>query len=82
LIGDQEPYLFTLQLVNQFTAEPYSMQVSLGHHRLMFDEVLEAAYFPVLELGQSVRLGVRVASWYRSVSGWTHGDLGHRRAGC
>nr|WP_315437965.1 hypothetical protein [uncultured Pseudomonas sp.] len=64
LIGDQEPYLFTLQLVNQFTAEPYSMQVSLGHHRLMFDEVLEAVYFPVLELGQSVRLGVRVASWY------------------
>ena len=64
LIGDQEPYLFTVQLVNQFTAEPYSMQVSLGHHRLMFGEVLEAAYFPVLELEQSVRLGVRVASWY------------------
>lgn len=64
LIGDQEPYLFTVQLVNQFIAEPYSMQVSLGHHRLMFGEVLEAAYFPVLELEQSVRLGVRVASWY------------------
>lgn len=64
LIGDQDPYLFTLQLVNQYTAEPYSMQVSLGHHRLVFREVLEAAYFPVLELTQSVRLGVRVASWY------------------
>ncbi|MFJ5257735.1 collagen binding domain-containing protein [Pseudomonas sp. NPDC088414] len=64
LIGDQDPYLFTVQLVNQYTAEPYSMQVSLGHHRLVFREVLEAAYFPVLELTQSVRLGVRVASWY------------------
>ena len=64
LIGAQDPYLFTVQLVNQYTAEPYSMQVSLGHHRLVFREVLEAAYFPVLELTQSVRLGVRVASWY------------------
>ncbi|WP_338799855.1 hypothetical protein V9L13_14325 [Pseudomonas sp. RSB 5.4] len=64
LIGAQDPYLFTVQLVNQYTAQPYSMQVSLGHHRLVFREVLEAAYFPVLELTQSVRLGVQVASWY------------------
>ncbi|WP_247841381.1 hypothetical protein [Pseudomonas sp. MWU12-3103b] len=82
LIGAQDPYLFTMQLVNQYTAEPYSMQVSLGHHRLVFREVLEAAYFPVLELTQSVRLGVRVASWYtgqflagRTVT-WTTEGLG------
>ncbi|MEN5042719.1 hypothetical protein [Pseudomonas koreensis] len=82
LIGAQDPYLFTVQLVNQYTAEPYSMQVSLGHHRLVFREVLEAAYFPVLELEQSVRLGVRVASWYtgqflagRTVT-WTIEGLG------
>jgi len=82
LIGGQDPYLFTVQLVNQYTAEPYSMQVSLGHHRLVFREVLEAAYFPVLELKQSVRLGVRVASWYtgqflagRTVT-WTTEGLG------
>ncbi|HGM5550126.1 TPA: collagen binding domain-containing protein [Pseudomonas putida] len=82
LIGDQDPYLFTVQLVNQYTAEPYSMQVSLGHHRLVFREVLDAAYFPVLELTQSVRLGVRVASWYtgqflagRTVT-WTTEGLG------
>lgn len=82
LIGAQDPYLFTVQLVNQYTAEPYSMQVSLGHHRLVFREVLEAAYFPVLELTQSVRLGVRVASWYtgqflagRTVT-WTTEGLG------
>lgn len=82
LIGDQDPDLFTVQLVNQYIAEPYSMRVSLGHHRLVFREVLEAAYFPVLELEQPVRLGVRVASWYtgqflagREVT-WTTEGLG------
>ncbi|WP_225919809.1 Ig-like domain-containing protein [Pseudomonas khorasanensis] len=64
LIGDEEPYLFSMNLLNQFTAEPYPVQVSLGHHRLVFSEVLEAAYYPVLEYGQSVRLGVQVASYY------------------
>ncbi|WP_223490709.1 hypothetical protein [Pseudomonas sp. A-RE-19] len=64
LIGDQDPYLFSMNLINQYTAAPYPVQVSLGHHRLIFREVLEAAYYPVLEYGQSVRLGVQVASYY------------------
>ncbi|WP_025112755.1 hypothetical protein [Pseudomonas sp. H1h] len=64
LIGDQDPYLFTVKLLNQYTAAPYPVQVSLGHHRLVFREEQQAAYYPVLELAQSVRLGVRVASWY------------------
>lgn len=64
LIGDQDPYLFSMNLVNQYTADPYPVQVSLGHHRLVFREVLEAAYYPVLEYGQSVPLGVKVASYY------------------
>ena len=64
VIGDQDPYLFNVNLVNQYTAAPYPIQISLGHHRLVFREVLEPAYFPVLELAQSVRLGVQVASWY------------------
>lgn len=64
MLGDQDPYLFKFNLVNQYTAEPYPMQVSLGHHRLVFRDVMEAAYYPVLALEQSVRLGVRVASWY------------------
>ncbi|MGB8921059.1 MAG: hypothetical protein WCC61_06020 [Pseudomonas sp.] len=65
LIDDgQDPYLFTVNLVNQYTAAPYPIRASLGHHRLVFSEELEAAYYPVLELAQSVRLGVRVASWY------------------
>jgi len=62
LIGDQELWLFTMNLVNRFTADPYPIAVSLGHHRLIFRDVLEADYYPVL--GQSVRLGVQVASWY------------------
>ncbi len=66
LIGDQAPYLFTMNLLNQYTAEPYPIEVSLGHHRLVFREVLEAAYYPILEYGQKVRLGVQVASYYTS----------------
>ncbi|MGG7674774.1 hypothetical protein [Pseudomonas sp. WC2] len=66
LIGDDEPYLFSLQLRNQYTALPYPLEVSLGHHRLAFRERLEAAYYPVLECEQSVRLGVQVISWYTS----------------
>lgn len=70
LIGDQGSYLFWINLVNQYTAEPYPVQVSLGHHRVVFREVDEAPYYPVL--GQSVRLRVRVASYYTGgyLSGW------------
>ena len=80
LIGDQVPYLFSMNLVNQYTAEPYPIQVSLGHHRPAFIEVLEAAYYPVLEYHQDVRLGVRVVSYYtgQPLSGrmvnWTTGE--------
>jgi hypothetical protein len=63
-LDDEGPHVFTMKLVNQYTAEPYPITVSLGHHRLMFREKLEAAYYPVLEHGQSVRLGVQVASFY------------------
>ncbi|MFJ2684810.1 hypothetical protein ACIOYV_13830 [Pseudomonas sp. NPDC087342] len=62
-VSDQ-PMSFSMSLVNQFTAEPYPVSVSFGHHRLVFRDLLEAAYFPVLERSQSVRLGVRVASYY------------------
>ncbi|MET0776064.1 MAG: hypothetical protein ABWZ65_11370 [Pseudomonas mandelii] len=62
-----EPHLLTLILHNQYTADPYPINVSLGHHRLMFREVLEAAYYPVHEYGQGVRLGVQVTSFYTSL---------------
>lgn len=64
VIGHEDPYRFTLNLVNQYTAEPYPIAVSLGHHRLVFRDVLEAAYYPILEHEQKVRLGVQVASFY------------------
>jgi hypothetical protein len=64
LIEGDEPHLFTLNLVNRYTADTYPIQASLGHHRLVFRERLEPAYFPVLEYGQSVRVGVQVASYY------------------
>jgi hypothetical protein len=66
MIDSDEPYLFTLQLLNQYTAQPYTQAVSLGHHRVAVAEVLEAAYYPVLEHEQSVRVGVKVTSWYTS----------------
>lgn len=61
LIDDQD-YEFTLNLCNRYTAQAYVIPVSLGHHRLIFREVVEAAYYPLIE--QSVRLGVQVASYY------------------
>ncbi|WP_414915482.1 hypothetical protein [Pseudomonas sp. IT-P395] len=61
LIDDQE-YELTLSLRNRYTAQAYEIPVSLGHHRLIFREVVEAAYYPLIE--QSVRLGVQVASYY------------------
>lgn len=63
-IGDQEPYRFNMNLVNRYNADPYPMAVSLGHHRLVFRDWQDAAYYPVLEHEQSVRLGVQVASYY------------------
>ncbi|WLH13857.1 hypothetical protein PSH58_05760 [Pseudomonas hefeiensis] len=63
-IGEDGPYPFTMDLVNQYAAEVYPVPVSLGHHRLAFRGVLEAAYYPVLEYDQSVRVGVQVSSYY------------------
>ncbi|MFJ2528844.1 hypothetical protein [Pseudomonas helmanticensis] len=59
---DEQEYEFTLSLRNRYTAQAYEIPVSLGHHRLIFREVVEAAYYPLIE--QSVRLGVQVASYY------------------
>ena len=87
LIGQEEPYLFSMNLHNQYTAEPYPVNVSLGHHRLVFRKVLEAAYYPVLEYAQRVRLGVQVGAYYtgQSLSGravtWTLADQGVKSVG-
>ena len=39
-VTEQAAHLFTLNLVNQYTADPYPVTVSLGHHRLAFSEVM------------------------------------------
>ncbi|MBV4544499.1 Ig-like domain-containing protein [Pseudomonas triticicola] len=63
-MGEEKVHDFTISLVNQYNAEPYTIDVSLGHHRLALREVQCAAYYPVLEYAQSVRLGVQVLSYY------------------
>ncbi|VVQ31429.1 hypothetical protein [Pseudomonas fluorescens] len=62
------PHEFSLTLQNQYDAEDFSIRISLGHHRLIFKDRLQAAYYPVLELEQRVRLGVQVVSFYTSQS--------------
>ncbi|WLH34477.1 hypothetical protein PSH79_21480 [Pseudomonas sp. FP2196] len=66
MLGEEKSYDFSINLINQYNAEPYSIDVSLGHHRVGIRESQEAAYYPVFEYGQSVRLGVQVISFYTS----------------
>ena len=62
---DDQPWTSSsLTLRNQYSADAYSMNVSLGHHRLAVREVLEAAYYPVVEYEEQVRLGVQIVSFY------------------
>ncbi|POA34463.1 MULTISPECIES: hypothetical protein [unclassified Pseudomonas] len=58
------PYEFWFNLLSKYTAEAYPIKASLGHHRLKFDGVQDADYYPVFEYEQSVQLGVRVVSYY------------------
>jgi hypothetical protein len=64
VLGDEDRYSLTLNLLNRYASAPCKIPVSLGHHRLKFRQTLEAAYYPILEYEQRVRLGVRVASYY------------------
>lgn len=64
LVDDEKPHLLTIELWNQYTANPFSIAVSLWHHRLEFRDAQAPAYFPVVEDGQSVRMGVQVGSYY------------------
>ena len=79
LEGD-EARLLTLELYSKYTAPPFPIAVSLGHHRLVMEVVQEAAYFPVIEYEESVELVVLVRSHYTEapVSGqeviWRLGD--------
>lgn len=55
---------FNLSIYSKYHAEVYPVAVSLGHHRLVVETILDPAYQPVVEYAQSVRLGVRVKSYY------------------
>ncbi|MGF6489810.1 hypothetical protein [Pseudomonas frederiksbergensis] len=79
LEGD-EARLLTLELYSKYTAPPFPIAVSLGHHRLVMEVVQEAVHFPVIEYDESVELVVLVRSYYTEapVSGqeviWRLGD--------
>lgn len=62
-IGD-DTQLFNLSIYSKYHADTYPIAVSLGHHRLIVETCLEPAYQPVIEYGQSVKLGVQVKSYY------------------
>lgn len=62
--GEDRSYNFSINLINEYNVAPWSINVSLGHHRVAIREVHEAAYYPVLEYAQSVRLGLQVTSFY------------------
>lgn len=61
---NQEWPSLSMILRNQYSAEAHAISVSLGHHRLAVLDVREAAFYPVVEYEEAVRLGVRVVSFY------------------
>jgi hypothetical protein len=63
-LDGEPPYLFNLQLLNEFNAPELDIPVSLGDHRLKFIQLKEAAHYVVMEHGQSIRVGVCVGSYY------------------
>lgn len=65
-IDDQQRPSLWLTLRNQYSADAYGISVSLGHHRLDVRDVLAAAYDPVVEYEEQVRLGVQIISFYTS----------------
>lgn len=68
VVPGKDCYPLTVNLHSRYNAEPFTINASLGHHRLKFRERLDAAYYPILKHGQSVRLGVQVASYYTNQS--------------
>lgn len=75
-----ETLLFNLSIYSKYHADPYPIAVSLGHHRLVVETVLQPVYQPVIEYDQSVKLGVQVKSHYLGIPmagvsvSWTRGS--------
>lgn len=56
--------LFDLSIYSKYHADTYPIAVSLGHHRLVVESLQDPAYQPVIEYEQTVRMRVRVKSYY------------------
>lgn len=60
----KEPYELKAKIYSKYSAPPYSLLVSWGHHLLELLALKEAETYPVIEYNQSVELQVQVRSFY------------------
>lgn len=63
-LPDEEGVRHELLIESAFTANPYVLETLSGHFRLDVVAVKEAAYYPVIDLKQTVELVARVQSHY------------------
>ncbi|UQS17926.1 hypothetical protein [Pseudomonas sp. HS6] len=63
-LSGKEPYELKAKIYSQYSAPPYSLLVSWGHHRLELLALKQAETYPVIEYDQSVELQVQVRSFY------------------
>ncbi|MBN3863864.1 hypothetical protein HCU66_16620 [Pseudomonas frederiksbergensis] len=63
-LGGDEPNELTMKIHSKYTAQPYPLRVSLGHHLLELIALKQAETHPVIEYGESVELQVQVRSVY------------------
>ncbi|MCO8312358.1 hypothetical protein [Pseudomonas mandelii] len=64
LVQGDEEIQYTLKVRSKYTAELYPLPTVCGHFHLDVVVLQEAAYYPVIDLHQSVPLRVRVESHY------------------
>lgn len=62
--SDKEPYELKAKIYSKYSAPPYSLSVSWGHHRLELLVLKQAETYPVIEYGQPVELQVQARSFY------------------
>ena len=60
----KEPYELKAKIYSKYSAPPYPLLVSWGHHLLELLVLKQAETYPVIEYNQSVELQVQVRSFY------------------
>ncbi|UFP99039.1 hypothetical protein [Pseudomonas fitomaticsae] len=60
----KEPYELKAKIYSKYSATPYSLLVSWGHHLLELIALKQAETYPVIEYNQSVEMEVQVRSSY------------------